>query len=357
MPISNAFQWVKATLLTQRFGHALKTGLAILIGILLARLSGLQNEQWVLITIIVVMSSQINVGSLVQRSLMRLGGTCAGALVALLTIYFLPVSQTELLVVAVISSIGFVWLAGSPGSLSYVGTLGAATVMIILMGGHVSIELAESRVFEIIMGVLISLAVSMMVFPVRAGHLLVDNMVEIFRKLAVLYQTALLPESNPADLGSFPSIEDAIRKLLATHERLIREARREPPGAAVPLSVMLTLDPYMRKIFRGILQMHYICLMFSYSGMRFFNTADVSAFHAKTGHALNAICRMLQKLPLEPSKSTTSFPTIWEEMPIDEESASDEEKRILHALIIAARLVTDNIYACQKILIEKILSL
>src|SRR3989338_7149858 len=81
MRLVNAFN-------TERFIHGLKTALACLMGFAITKSVHFPVDQWLIITIIVVMCAQLNVGSVIQKSYMRFLGTFTGSLLAALTLLF-----------------------------------------------------------------------------------------------------------------------------------------------------------------------------------------------------------------------------------------------------------------------------
>src|SRR4051812_20245760 len=86
-----------AELDTDRLIHSLKTALACILGYLLFEKLHFDNEQWVIITIIVVMCAQLNVGSVLQKSYMRFLGTLIGAVIATLTLVLFGKDETILI--------------------------------------------------------------------------------------------------------------------------------------------------------------------------------------------------------------------------------------------------------------------
>src|SRR5665213_1479789 len=95
---------LESTTNTERVIHSIKTALACLIGLLLAKLVHFAVDQWLIITIAVVMCGQINVGSMINKSKMRFLGTLSGSLIAGLTIALLGTSTIVVACVIAISS-------------------------------------------------------------------------------------------------------------------------------------------------------------------------------------------------------------------------------------------------------------
>src|SRR5579872_6263866 len=66
--------------------HSIKIAIACLLGFSIGKIIHFHIDQWLIITIIVVMCAQINVGSMIQKSYMRFLGTLAGSLFAMLVL-------------------------------------------------------------------------------------------------------------------------------------------------------------------------------------------------------------------------------------------------------------------------------
>ncbi|MBS0358242.1 MAG: FUSC family protein, partial [Proteobacteria bacterium] len=61
-----------------RLINGIKAAVAILIGIIIIRAIDVEQSQWILISITVVMATQISVGGALQKAKARFIGTCAG---------------------------------------------------------------------------------------------------------------------------------------------------------------------------------------------------------------------------------------------------------------------------------------
>src|SRR5436190_3578629 len=117
----------------ERLIHSFKTLIACLIGLALAKLSHLPSGQWIVITIIVVMCSQLYVGSVLQKSYLRFLGTLVGCLFAIIAILIAPNIQVAILGAIAVSAFVFSYIATGQESYPYTGTLGAVTTVIIML--------------------------------------------------------------------------------------------------------------------------------------------------------------------------------------------------------------------------------
>lgn len=133
---------------TERLIHSFKTSVACIAGFLLAKIVGLRADQWIVITIIVVMCAQLYVGSVMQKSYLRFLGTIIGCLFATITIIFFGDSFLSILITIALSSFIFSYIATSQESLSYMGTLGAVTTIIIMLGQKPTVIFAGEQFWK-----------------------------------------------------------------------------------------------------------------------------------------------------------------------------------------------------------------
>ena len=152
----------------ERLIHSLKTAIAASAAYLLALLIGQPADQWIVISVMVVMCAQIYVGSIIQKSYLRLLGTLLGCLTATATILFLNHSVLAIFASIALASFMFSYIATIKDSYSQMGTLGAVTTIIILFGNPPTLGLALNRFLEISVGIVIAALVSQFIFPIHA---------------------------------------------------------------------------------------------------------------------------------------------------------------------------------------------
>ena len=127
---------------TERLTHGLKTAFACLIGFILMRAFHPYIDQWLIITIIVVMCAQLSVGSMMQKSYMRFLGTLSGSMIAALTLVIFGINELAFAIVITMGVLFFSIIATSDKNFSESGTLGAVTVVIILINPHPTLIVA-----------------------------------------------------------------------------------------------------------------------------------------------------------------------------------------------------------------------
>lgn len=203
--------------------NAYKTSFACILGLILIHLFNIPNAQWVIITVVVVMSAQINLGSTLQKSYMRLLGTIMGAALAAITLYLFGTSPVAGYFTIILACLIFTYMAGLTSNFSQAGSLGAVTVVIILMSPQASLFSAAIRTGEILLGILLALLVSNFIFPIHAKKKLKIHMANTIRKLRSYYHAALAHQTKQSLI-----LEEELMEAFAEQKKLINEAVVEP---------------------------------------------------------------------------------------------------------------------------------
>jgi len=159
--------------------HTVKYLLAFLIGYFVMQLLPDGKSQWVIITIAVLMGSQTIIGLQVNRALLRLLGTLVGAALGLITIS-LPHQPIIIVSSIIIAALFFSILTYGNSDLSYISTLGMTTFAITALNIQPSYSLAAYRIIDIIIGILISLFVSRLIFPLNSRRAFIISTVGNF---------------------------------------------------------------------------------------------------------------------------------------------------------------------------------
>lgn len=242
----------------ERISHGIKTALACLIGFCITRLLYFDIDQWLIITIIIVMCAQLSVGSVIQKAYMRFLGTLIGSFIAALAIVFFPNNETAYGGFIVGSAMLFSYIATGEKFYAESGTLGAATVVIILISSNPTLKIAGERFFEISLGILIATLVSQFILPVHARKHLRELQAKTIRQLRAFY---LLNQSTYEGIENFEeyqNLEEAIVQLLIKQRKLSAEAVREPIGEAFKMIRFRQLLRAERGLLRSITTMHYL---------------------------------------------------------------------------------------------------
>lgn len=219
-----------------RFIHSIKTAIAIIIGLSIFYYFDLPMGQWIPITIMVVMSAQTSFGAILEKSYMRFLGTFAGVTTVVLTLLLFNHDTSVIFIVVFLSCLIFTYIASRTDNISYAGTLGGVTVILTLTGTSSTVEFAIVRGLYIVIGIIIAVLVSRLIYPVHARDRLKSNIANTLRNLQKLYfitiQTNLNPVLQISQMSTNEHVSEIntrkldkiIMKDLALQPKLIHEA-------------------------------------------------------------------------------------------------------------------------------------
>lgn len=216
---SGLLNWERKRLLI----HAAKTALAAAFCWWLAQRFHLPDGYWGPISTIIVLQS--NVGSTVTASRERLLGTLIGAALGFSFSLFGPPLLSYTL--AVLAAIIFCGLMGLRNS----SRLAGVTITIIMLvhreGSHWG--LAMDRVGEVLLGIVVALAVTTLVFPDRARLRLREGLAQEFLVLGAFFE-AILEGFRGTAAETIAKQRDELEAMLTSNGQLLEAARYEPSG-------------------------------------------------------------------------------------------------------------------------------
>lgn len=242
---------------TERSIHGLKTALACLIGFAITQSIHENINQWIIITILVVMCAQSSVGGVLQKSYMRFFGTVCGSLLSALTLFLFGADPAAIAITIMIAAILFSYLATGESKFSEAGTLGAATVVIILMGQNPTLLMAFERFLEISVGILIAALVSQFVFPIHARTHLRLNQIQTLLKLKKFYLDTLAIDKTEKEIKEYQELDNEIIQSLTTQRKLAKDAAKELFGKKFNFKHFNNVLRCEIEILRSITFMHY----------------------------------------------------------------------------------------------------
>lgn len=213
----------------ERLIHSFKTALACIIGVVVIKFAHIQSGQWVMISIVIVMCAQINVGSLVQKSYLRLAGTLLGCAIAILALTFFGYSEIVVISSIAIAAFFFSYAATAQDAFINLGTLGAATTAIIMATPHPTVTLATDRFIEISIGIVIAALVSQFILPIHARTHLLRAQAKTLTLLREFYLMRIATPPFVAPIDYLESDEE-IAKMITKQRQLSKDAVREPLG-------------------------------------------------------------------------------------------------------------------------------
>ena len=202
--------------------HAGKTAVAAALCWWIATIFGLRDGYWGAISAIIVLQS--NFGATITASRDRILGTCIGALLGFGFSLLGTVPWNY--IVAIVAAVVICGLLGFRSS----SRLACVTVTIIMLVQSSSRkEIALTRVGQVLLGILVAVAVSTLVFPDRARLRLRDGLAQEFLLLGAFFE-AILEGFRGAASENLVSAREKALSCLRSNNQLFNASRNEPSG-------------------------------------------------------------------------------------------------------------------------------
>jgi uncharacterized membrane protein YccC len=202
--------------------HAAKTALAAALCWWIARLFGLQDGYWGAISAIIVLQS--NFGATISASRDRIFGTLIGAALGFSCSLFGALPWN--FIFAVLTAVILCGLLGLRNSSRLAGVT-ISIVMLVQTGSHWT--LALHRVMEVVLGILVALAISTLVFPDRARLRLRDGLAKEFLLLGAFFE-GILEGFRGSPAQNLPALREDVLSQMRANNQLLQAARNEPSG-------------------------------------------------------------------------------------------------------------------------------
>jgi len=227
---------------------SLAAGIAYLVGLCLGKVFGIdQMYMWMVITVLVVMSTQPNLGGALDKALMRFLGTIIGALVAIVLTFVLP---KDLLVLGMLPFIVLcVYTAGASSRYSYAGTLSGITLIIILLNKNPSLQVAILRATEISLGIAIALIVNRFIYPIRAETRLKQSYAKAVLQVRDFFDILFIERND-----NHQKLRESLFHEFAKHLNLIKELKYEKSAKSVREFEKMSL--HIRRLYRYMIVMY-----------------------------------------------------------------------------------------------------
>lgn len=202
--------------------HAAKTALAAALCWWLASRFGLHDGYWGAISAIIVLQS--NVGATITASRDRILGTVIGALFGFTfsLVGTLPWNYIFAVIAAIV-------VCGLLGYRSSSRLAGVTITIVMLVQSSSRKELAFIRVGQVVVGILVALAVTTLVFPDRARLRLRDGLAQEFLALSAFFE-GILEGFRGAPAENLAVLRENALALMRGNNQLLEAARNEPSG-------------------------------------------------------------------------------------------------------------------------------
>lgn len=202
--------------------HAAKTALAATLCWWLALRFGLHDGYWGAISAIIVLQS--NFGATITASRDRILGTVIGAAFGFLFSLFgvLPWNY----IAAVFAAVA---LCGLLGFRSSSRLAGVTITIVMLVQSSSRKDIALDRVLQVVLGIVVAVAVTTLVFPDRARLRLRDGLAQEFLVLGAFFE-AILEGFRGAPAENLAMLREDALAMLRGNNQLLEAARNEPSG-------------------------------------------------------------------------------------------------------------------------------
>lgn len=224
---------------------AAKTTLAAALSWWLATLFGVRDGYWGSISAIIVLQS--NVGATVTASRDRIIGTLIGAA---LGFAFSPPRPLVLgYLLAMLLATVFCGLMGLRNSSRLAGV--TITIVMLVHREGSAWGLALDRVIEVLLGIVVALAVTTLVFPDRARIRLRDGLAQEFLLLGAFFET-ILQGFRGVRAANLQKLRDDAQAMRQGNDQLLDASRNEPSSAGWPEGLNM-LSQFGRSLFEALI--------------------------------------------------------------------------------------------------------
>lgn len=230
----------------EHFRQAVKTGIAGVISLLLARVFGLHEGYWAVISAVIVMQSSI--GAAINAAWSRMAGTAIGAFMGALFAALGGVNAPSfgLAVSITVLICAFLGLLDSY-------RLASATVAIVMLFGRpdVSWIVALHRFLEVSLGVVVALLVTVFIWPSRARKNLHNGITD----LIVLLHSIYLASVNRYMEGIETPVDELrtrVAGIVQSNENLQKQTLYEPRLGPEQKELLMLLMEHAHRIIHAL---------------------------------------------------------------------------------------------------------
>ncbi|MDT8895681.1 FUSC family protein [Halomonas sp. I1] len=234
--------------------HVMRVALALCITFGIIQLFAIPHSGWALVSTAMVMGNLPHIGGVLDKGRQRLLGTILGALWGLLLILLpdrlsLLVPLGSLLGIAVATWVTFGKRYG------YGGLMFAITLLLVAGGGNHDLTVALWRSFDVLLGTLIGIAVTILVLPHKATDMLRFMLADNLDRMARLFHAHTSATSAP-DLDTRELLKHC-SGLLIKQRGLVDAIHRERRLRRGELDDLISLQRRMLSTIELLLETHW----------------------------------------------------------------------------------------------------
>jgi uncharacterized membrane protein YgaE (UPF0421/DUF939 family) len=334
------------------FINSLKATFACLIALLAVQIFHLDQPQWVLISILIVMAAQYRVGGAIKKGYARLFATALGSCLAAAILFIFTTHLLFLYSMLFVFITLFIYLASNSKEYSYSYTLGAVTMVIIVVSNNPQLHSALDRLIEIIMGVIIAILVSRFVLPIHAEKLLYQNIATSIEYLKKLYQLSIAEEKTFKINEEGVNLEEKIINSFNQQPQLFNEACAESSVLRQEKLKYVILLRLERRLLRSLYMLHHTLRI---SLTRFSDIIAMQEFENLHQQVVTRMEELVQKVQDKNSAFShinlnTTYEEIINKLRTIFDKYSFEDKNKIHAFIFCLGHVIRILNRMERVL-------
>ena len=207
------------------------------------------ESAWSLITIFFVMYEYDTVGGVFTKSVLRFTGTTLSAVYGVIIVYFCA-NNPLINIIALVPGLFFYAYFFMGGDKTYIGTIGAVTLTIVLLNYN-DIDSAIVRVFNIIIGIAASMLMMRFFYPKYARNSILETQSNLIFQLSVMLEDYLDPSKSLTTIKTeYLDYEHKTLEIFASFHRIIIEAKMETKKASFFIPHAMAAMQQIRLLFR-----------------------------------------------------------------------------------------------------------
>lgn len=230
--------------------HAARTALAASLCWWLAQRFGLHDGYWGAISAVIVLQS--NFGATISASRDRLLGTLIGAAFGFAFSWFGSLPWNYIL--ALLAAVILCGLLGMRNSSRLAGVTITIVMLVHSVGTHWDLPLI--RVGQVLLGIIVAILVSTLVFPDRARVRLRDGLAQEFLVLGAFFD-AILQGFHGAQAENLATLREDALAMLRGNNQLLEAARNEPAGGPGWREGLAMLSQFGRSLYDALVALEF----------------------------------------------------------------------------------------------------
>jgi uncharacterized membrane protein YccC len=245
-----ATQWKSLFALAQehkgQLGLSLRVTVAAVLGLTLSLLLSVPLPLWTVLTAVIL--TQVTFGRSVKATIDYVIGTLCGAIYAGVLATLVPHANEFALAAVLAITVAPLALLGAINPSFTAATFTGVLVVLVPGITHVGpIQSAFNRLFEVAVGGVTALAVSLLVFPARARSLATETASQMLDLMARHLPELFLGFTQPRDAAAIGRLQDSIGRVFVRLEATAIEVRHEQISF---LAAQADMGPLLRTLLR-----------------------------------------------------------------------------------------------------------